>query len=174
MELAALKKFIQVEEVKYKAAISEVTGRKLGQMLNFLGRRLHETKAFDLNGPYYIVPDPQVGVDGLRVFEFDAEIFNVWMYNLVPGTSGITELDLRLINAPGDAGSTIFTTTPKIDSTAAANSYIGVGGTVTGCVAPVLLTSPILVTAGQALSLDKIQSMPGAQNCGLLVHYRPR
>ena len=173
-ELSPVRKYIQEAEVKYKAAISEVTGRKLGQMLNFLGRRLHETKKFQLDGPYYIIDSPQLGVDGLIPFEFDVEVFNVWMYNLVPGSSGTTELDVKLITGPGDTGTTIFTTTPKIDYTAPVNAYIGIGGTVTGCVAPVLLSTPFNIDAGQALILDKVQAMPDAENCGLLIHYRPR
>lgn len=173
-ELTPVKKFIQEAEVKYKAAISEVTGRKLGQMLNFLGRRLHEAKKFQLDGPYAIIDSPQLGVDGLIPFEFDAEIFNVWIYNLVPGSSGTTELDIKLLTGSGDTGTTIFTTTPKITSAASANAYIGVGGTVTGCVAPVLTSFPFNINAGQALLCDKVQAMPDAENCGLIIHYRPR
>jgi len=174
MELSAIKKFIQAEEVKYKAAISEVTARKMGQMMNFLGRRLHETKRFDLNGPYYVAADPQIGVDGLSGFEFDAEIFNIWIFNLVPGSSGTTELDLKRATTPGGTFTSIFSVTPKVSSAAAANTWCKIGDTVTGCTAPVLTSFPFNVNAGDVLRLDKLNSMPGAQNCGLLVHYRPR
>lgn len=172
--LGQIKKFIYEEDVKYKAGVSQAVGFKIGQMLNFLGVRLHSEKQFFLNGKYGLIAGSQLGADGLAVFEFDCEIFNVWVFNLVAGTSGTTELDLKIATSPGGSFTSIFTTTPKITSAAAANSWIGVGGSVTGCTAPVLTGAAATITAGTAIRLDKIQAMSDAQNCGVLVHYRPR
>lgn len=172
--LSAVKALIYEEETKYKAGISQQLAQKMGKTNNFILQRMHSEKNFFLNGPYWVIADPQLSIDGLQIFEFDAEIFNVWMFNITPGTSGTTELDLKIATSSGGAFSSIFTTTPKITSAAAANSWVGVGGSGTGLTAPVLISSPVNVTAGSAIRIDKIQSMQGAENCGLLVHYRPR
>ena len=170
----ALKKFIQDVEIKYKSAVSESTWYKIAGMINFIGHRVHQEKQFFLNGPYWVIADPQLGLDGLASFEFDCEIFNVIMFNLVAGSTGTTELDLKLATSPGGTFTSIFSTTPKISWTAVNNAYIAVGGTLTGATAPVLTGAAATVAAGSVLRLDKIQSMPDAQNCGLIVHYRPR
>jgi len=167
------RKQIFQEEVKYKSAVSESTGTRIAASINFILARLHSEKQFFLNGEYGRIA-AQTFVDGLAVFEFDAEIFNVWMFNIVAGSGGTTELDLKIATTPGGSFSSIFTTTPKITSAAASNVWIGVGGTVTGCTAPVLTAGAETITGGTAIKLDKIQSMTAAENCGLLVHYRPR
>lgn len=169
-----LKKFIQDVEIKYKSAVSESTWYKIAGMINFIGHKTHQEKQFFLNGPYWIIPGTQIGLDGLASFEFDCEIFNVIMFNLVAGSSGTTELDLKLATSSGGAFTSIFSTTPKINSSAGANAYIPVGGAITGGTAAVLTGAAATVAAGSVLRLDKIQSMQGAQNTGLIVHYRPR
>lgn len=168
-----LKKFIDQLEIKYRAGVSESTFTKIAGMINFLGHRMHSEKMFFLNGPYPSF-GLQNGVDGLAVFEFDAEIFNVWMFNLVAGSAGTTELDIKLKPFSSGSFTSIFSTTPKITSAAAANTWIGVGDTVIGATAPVLTSSPLLVNAKDAIRLDKITSMTGAENAGIIVHYRPR
>jgi hypothetical protein len=166
---------IQIEETFFKAAVSEFTMQRMGQFMNFLATKEHSEKQFFLNGPYARGADPQFYADGLAVFEFDAEIFNVWMFNIVPGSSGTTELDIKIASSPGAAFNSIFATTPKITSSAVAAAWIGVGGSVGGCVAPVLTSggSPLSVSAGYAIRCDKITSMAGGENCGIIVHYRP-
>ncbi|TXH09419.1 MAG: hypothetical protein E6R04_08265 [Spirochaetes bacterium] len=174
-EITGVKRYIDELEIKYRAAVSESTFTKIGAMINFLGRKTHEKKDFFLNGRYGVASTPALGVDGLCVFQFDAEIFAVYMFNHVAGSSGTTELDVKKQTTSGGAYSTIFSTTPKITSAAGNYARVGTGEVVAGCTAPVLTSTPLNVSAGEALRLDLISAQGGTpENCGIIVHFRPR
>ena len=176
---------------QFRSAVSEELIQRISGLQNFLGLYMHSEKQFFLNGPYNLLTPPQTGLDGLTVFEFDATIIDVWMFNLVAGSGGTTELDIKISTASGTSFTSIFATTPKIASSAGANAWVGnpsvwtTGAAVqdgtytvpTGC------TRPVLVGGGQtynvakysALRLDLLQAQTGSpENCGLLVHYIPR
>lgn len=172
--LADVKRYIDQLEIKYRAAVSEATFSKIGSAINFILHRTHEKKDFFINGRYKVF-NGQVGIDGVCVFEFDAEIFSVYMFNHVAGSGGTTELDIKKQATSGGAYSTIFSTTPKITSAAGNFARIGTGGVVAGCTAPVLTSTPLNVNAGEALRIDMLQSQTGSpENCGIIIHYRPR
>lgn len=172
-----LKKFIVGLEVKNAASVSEATWRKIGGMINFLGHRAHQEKNFQVNGAYgsLVGQYPINAIDGQAFFEFDAEIFNVWTYNVVAGTSGTTELDLKIKPKLSGAFTSIFSTTPKILPAAPANTFFEIGDSLTGVVAPVLNGgTPYNVNKGDSIRLDLIQAMPDAEHCGVVIHFRPR
>jgi len=173
--IADLKKLIYEEEVKYRAAVSESTWYKIGGTLNFLLNRNHQEKAFYLNGSYSGWAVPRTFADGISIFEYDAEIFNVYIYNVNAGSSGITEIDLKLKPQLSGAFTSVFTTTPKIDYRAG-TAWAGIGDTINYCTAAVLTSgaSPLQVNKGDAIAIDLVSSQVGASNCGLIVHYRPR
>lgn len=173
--LADVRRYVDELEIKYRAAVSESTFSKIGSAINFILHRTHEKKDFFLNGRYGVASVPALGVDGVCIFEFDAEIFAVYMFNHVAGSSGTTELDVKKQATSGGAYSTIFSTTPKITSAAGNYARIGTGETVSGCTAPVLTSTPLNVSAGEALRLDLISAQGGVpENCGIVIHYRPR
>lgn len=173
VDLTDLRLLIQEEETQFRYGISESWAQKLGGSMNFMMNRLHQEKQFFANGPYNIMTMPQTGVDGLTIMEFDALIINAWAFNLVAGSGSTTELDIKLATAPGGAFSSIFSTTPKFTSSAGSNAWIGVGETLSGATAPVLSTTQ--VSTGDALRFDIITAMTGSpQNCGIVIHYRPR
>jgi hypothetical protein len=172
-----LRKFIFGLEVKNAASVSEATWRKISGMINFLGHRAHQEKNFQVNGNYGGLQGlyPINAIDGLAFFEFDAEIFNVWVYNIVAGTSGITEIDLKIKPKLSGAFTSIFSTTPKIGPTAAADTFFEIGDVATGITAPVLNGgTPFNVNKGDAIRLDLISAMMFAEHCGVVIHYRPR
>ena len=174
-----LKKFIVGLEVKEASSVSEATWRKIAGMINFLGHRAHQEKVFPINGQYGMLQGlyPINAIDGYAFFEFDAEIFNVWVYSITPGSSGTTELDLKVKPKGSGSFTSIFTTTPKIDSTAPAETWFEVGDTGTGIVAPVLNdggSGVVNVNQGDAIRLDLISAMPSAEHCGVVIHFRPR
>jgi hypothetical protein len=172
--LADEKNYIDQLEVKYRAAVSEATFSKIGSMINFIGHRTHEKKDFFINGPYKNGAGT-LGADGICIFEFDAEIFAVYMFNNIAGSGGTTELDIKKQATSGGAYSTIFSTTPKIASTAGNWARVGTGESGTGLTAPVLTSTPLNVSEGEALRLDIISVQTGnPQNCGIIIHYRPR
>lgn len=175
---------------QFRSAVSEDLIQRIAGLQNFISLYQHSEKQFFLNGPYDIVTPPLTALDGLTVFEFDATIIDVWMFNIVAGSAGTTELDIKMATTSGGAFSSIFSTTPKITSAAGNNAWVGnpsvwTTGTAvqdatytvpTGC------TRPVLSGGGQTLNVDKhsalrldiLQAQTGGQNCGLLVHYIPR
>lgn len=176
-DYTSLRKNIQTEEVDFQSSVSEATAKKLAGSINFINNRQHTEKQFFANGRYGIMSSyPQIGVDGLVFFEFNATIINVWAFNLIVGSSGTTEMDVKRATSSGGAFTTIFSTTPKFTSASANNSYVDANGyqaPTTGVTAPVL--SITNVDQGDALRFDLISAMGGfPENCGIIIHYQPR
>lgn len=172
-----LRKFIVGLEVKSAASVSEATWRKIAGMINFLGHRTHQEKNFQINGNYGALQGlyPINAIDGFAFFEYDAEIFNVWVYGIVAGTAGITELDVKIKPKIGGAFTSIFSTTPKIAPSAGNNAFFEIGDIMTGVTAPVLNGGvPYNVNRGDAIRLDLISAMENAEHCGVVIHFRPR
>jgi len=168
---------IYIEGSQFRSAVSEDLVQRLGSSINFINAYQHSEKQFFINGPYgRVATVPVTAVDGLAVFEFNATIIDVWMFNITAGSAGTTELDLKIATTSGGAFTSIFTTTPKITSAAGNNAWVGApGGAYTppsGTTAPVLGT--VNINAYTAIRLDLLQAQTGGQNCGLIVHYRPR
>lgn len=168
---------IFIEGAQFRSAISEDLVQRVGSSINFINAYQHSEKQFFLNGPYSAVAVPQIGSDGLVVFEFDAYIIDAWMFNMTAGSSGTTEIDLKIATTSGGAFTSIFSTTPKIAYTAGNNSWVGAptGG---GYSPPFGTTSPVFstrnISAYTAMRVDLIQAQTDGQNCGIIVHYRPR
>lgn len=172
------KKIAYLPGFQFRAAASEELVQRLAATNNFIVLYEHSEKRFDLNGNYNLAPLPFLGADGFGFFEFDAEIFDVWMYVQTAGSGGTTELDIKLASTSGGAFSSIFGTTPKIASTAGDNSWTHVGGSAgTGFTIPIFSGggSTFNVNAGDAIRCDIVQAQTGTVNgAGLVVHYRPR
>lgn len=172
-DVTPLRRTPQVEEFAYKEAVSEAVLIKMAQSVAFINAYQHSEKQFFLNGKYNSVSAPQYAVDGLVVFEYDAEILNAYMFHHIGGSDGTTTLDIKRATSPGGAFSSIFSTTPKITSSASDYVWIGVGDSVSGCTAPVLSVTE--VSAGDALRVDLLAAQTGdVENCGIIIHYRPR
>jgi hypothetical protein len=174
--VAPARKLIYYIGSQFRAAVSEELIQRMAAVSNFISLYQHSEKQFFINGPYSIVTPPQTALDGLAVFEFNAEIIDVWAFNLVAGSSGTTEIDVKIATTPGGAFTSIFSTTPKITSAAGNNVWVGApGGAYTppsGTTAPVLST--VNVNAYSAIRVDILQAQPGGQNAGVILHYRPR
>jgi hypothetical protein len=167
------KLFVQAESATTRQPVSENLVQTMAGSINFGLEKNFVARTFTLNGSYKNAAGRNA-VDGLLVFQWNAEIFNIVIVNSTVGLSGTTELDLKYSTNPGAAFNSIFTTTPKITSSAAAYSYLGVGQTLAGCTAPVLSSNPFNVVAGGALRLDVISTMTGARDAEIIVYYRPR
>lgn len=172
--LADAKAYIEREECLFRRAISESTSQKVGKSINFLLNRMHSQKEFFLNGDYNAVAVPNLKQDGFHFFQFDSEIFDVWMFVEDAGTGGTTELDIKVAATPGGSFVSIFTTRPKIQSSAGNDKWIHVGSVVSGTVAPVLNNALRFPLAGSAIRCDLIDAQTGkVASCGIVVHYRP-
>lgn len=164
---------LQVEETDFNSAVSEALLQKMGGSVNFINDRQHSEKQFFLNGKYNQATLPLLASDGLVVFNFNATIINAYMFVLISGSGGVTELDIKRTTSSGGAFSSIFSTTPKISSSAGDFAYVGIGGSGSGLTAPVLSVTD--VDAGDALRMDLISAQTGdVRSTGLIIHYRPR
>jgi hypothetical protein len=132
-----------------------------------------KTFVMKINGQYNdSVFVPSNSVDGFWIAPNNIQITNVFIYAETIGSSGTTALDLKVKPFLSGAFTSIFLTTPKVASTASANSWCGEGDSVTGCTAPVLSSSPFAVAAKSALRLDLVTAMAGnPKDCGLIVVY---
>lgn len=178
-DIPDLRRQIQIEGSQFRAAVSEALIQGIGGAINFVNNRQFSTIELRLNGRYSLATIlPQLGPEGLFVIPsgINIEIFDVVMYNEIAGSSGTTELDLKVATAPGGSFVSIFTTLPSIDAAAGDDIWVGTGDSIANTVAPVLVTTPFVVESRWALRLDLIQTQTGAtppENTGLLVHYRP-
>lgn len=171
---------IQSEETSYRAAVSEAMLTRVGASLNFINKRQYDTKAFFLNGKYYQMGTPQHAVDGAYMFLFDAEIVGCMMFNITAGSSGTTTLDIKRYTASNTGGSSIFTTPPSISFSAGNYAFVGrrliptdtILENPSGTTAPVIGT--VNVDAGDMITLSLTSAQSGAENCGIVLFFRPR
>lgn len=175
--IAPSRNSIYIEGAQFRSAISEDLVQRVGSSINFINDYQHSEKQFFINGLYGTATTPVLGVDGLAVFEFDAYIIDAWMFNITAGSAGTTEIDLKIATTSGGAFTSIFSTTPKITSAAGNNAWVGAptGGPYTppsGTTQPVFATRNI--SAYTAIRCDLLQKQTAGQNCGIIIHYRPR
>lgn len=170
---------IQVEDVQYRAAVSEAVGSTIGASINFINKRQHDNKAFFLNGKYSSVAGAQTSVDGAWGVMFDIEIIGILMFNMVAGSSGTTTLDVRRWTASNTGNTSIFSTKPSITSAAGNNAYVFYDFlNSTALENPSGTTLPVLsvtnLNAGDLLTLNIDAKQTDGQNCGLIIYFRPR
>ena|SRR5581483_4490218 len=191
MDITPQRVNIPLAAAQFRAAVSEYLAQSLGAQQNFINYFQHSEKQFFINGPYSIATLPVNGIDGMTVFEFQAQIIDVWMFNLVAGMSSSTQLDILVAGSSGTAfGSwtSIFSTKPSISSSATAPTWVacsnpqggGSAYTPPSYTAPSGTTQGVLNTSVSGLiapytgiRCDLISAMPGGQNCGAVVLYRP-
>jgi hypothetical protein len=174
---------IQQEETKYRASVSEATLSRVGATTNFINMKQYDSRGFFLNGAYRYAMG-QTGVDGAWGILFDIEIVGIMMFNLVAGTSSLlgqqrTILDIRRWTASNTGNTSIFTDKPIINYTAPNNAYLFIDllnsttlENPTGTFLPTMAVTQL--NAGDMLTMNCEEGMLGAQNCGLLIYYRPR
>ncbi len=178
-DIASARVNIQQEAVRFRTAISEAILSTIGGAINFINNKQYDTKDFFINGPYNITGVNETFVDGLQIIPvgINIAIFDVAMFNVTAGSGGTTTLDILYATASGTASgswTSIFTTKPAIASTAGNNAYVQTGGSGTGLTAPVLTTTPITISAGDAFRVDFTGKQTGSpQNCGIIIFYRP-
>lgn len=183
---------IPLPGTQFLGAVSEFIAQSMAGSVNFQNYFAHECKAFFMNGLYNVGQTlPQTGVDGLQIFEFNAQIIDVWAFNLVAGSSGSTTFDIKVATSSGGSFSSIFTTKPSISYLAGNNAYVGaVNPSLIGpeyspspsYSAPSNTTQAVLdssvtnaIAAWSAIRCDFTAVQGGSpENCGVLVHYRPR
>lgn len=169
---------IELEDVAYKASVSEAVGTKLGQSINFINRRQYDKHSWHLNGDYTLGAG-STGPDGVFIFLFDADVIGFMYYSGGVGTTGTTTVDVHWLNAGGTDNGSIFSTLPAVTTTSSNGSYTlydQLNATTifnpTGHTLAVL--SKTSFDAGDALRLDLDAVMSGADNFQFDIYFRPR
>lgn len=184
---------LREEELQYPTAVSESGFQKFGAAVNFVNFAHFLVIPWALNGPYGDVASPPVtGLGGLFGIEQDLEIINVYVSNRIGGSSGQTEIDVLYTATSGGSFTSIFSTTPVIDSTASDDVYFfcydrafeadtppdyetfSTPTAPTGCTLGVLTATPLALNKGSSLRFDLLDAMPGAEELKLIIFYRPR
>jgi hypothetical protein len=183
------RKLIFFEASQFRGAVSEDMIQRQGAISNQNALFQFDVLHYLCNGAYGDVTTiPFTGLDGLYIFPFKMEIINVAIFSNIPGSSGTTELDAKLATSSGGTFTSIFSVTPKVASTASAFAYalsyditLGTSNQIwtlnatppTGVTVGQLTSVPLVVDAGDALRVDILGVMPGAENAGLIIYFRP-
>ena len=179
----------QVESVEFNAAVSENMLQTIAGAQTFLNYFTYAQKRFDINGLYSLAPSfPQYGVDGISVFEFNAQIIDVWLFNQIAGSSGSTTVDIQVMASPGGTWTSIFTTQPSISWQAGNDIWTGaVNPALIGSqynplpayVPPPNTTAAVLnsvitdaIPAWTAMRCVLNSAQVGGQNSGVILHFR--
>lgn len=180
-EITAAKNNIQQEEVQYKAAISESTFTKIGGSINHINTYQNNFFEFGFlkgvtssGSPTYnqgfSVP---ITISDAEVFVDAAEIYKISICHSTSGSGSTTELDIQWAAAGSGSWASIFSTTPKVASTASSDMTWA-----TGLSAPTGLTSPVLskttFAAGDRLRCRAVTLQTGTPNGFMIkLFYRP-
>lgn len=175
-EITPSRKVIYQEDTAYRRSVSESVFTKFGAQSNFINTYQNDIKEWKLNGSYSVA----TGItffDGVASFFWNSEIVGIFFYNGQSGSSGTTEFDIIWKDQAGVTQGSIFSTTPKINSTSS-NETIGYKNLVTTTeTSPTGVTLPVFSKTtfleGESLYLKLNSSMVGANNCGLTIFYRP-
>ncbi len=167
---------LRLGDIETNRPVSEGILSKFGGEANFINLYQTDIKEWKLNGSYSVA----TGItffDGVASFFFNSEIVGVFFYNGVSGDSGTTEFDIIWKDTSGVDQGSIFSTTPKINSTSS-NETIGLRNLTTSQdISPTGVTLPVFSKttffAGESLYLKLNSSMVAAQNSGLTIFYKP-
>lgn len=172
------RQILSVEDVKHKRSLSEYFAFKLASTMNFISKRQNDKHAWNLNGPYKL-GEGSTGTDGVFPCIFDMEITGFSYYSGKKGSSGLTTVDIHLLQADGTDNGSIFSTRPSVDSSAGNNTSTIYDQLNANTVAnPPGHTMGVLnkttFNAGDVLRLDLDSAMSDANNFQFTIYFRPR
>jgi len=169
----ATKKYVQLPSVETRQPVGESMLQGMGGSVNFLLNSTEFQHTFKLNGPYKSA-NGKTYVDGTFIFDYAAEIYEVIMYNFIPGLSGFTEMDILYSGGTGSPFGSILSVKPEISFNDPHPSYVKIGDSRPTVQAPVLSINPFPVTAGAWLRLDITNTQgSGCKNAGIIIKWRP-
>ena len=178
-DITPFKSNIKTEDVQFRSSVSEAVGNKIGASVNFINTYQYDSKEWTANGPYSITGVPDNGIDIAYLCQSNMEIYGLNMFNNVPGSSGVIEFDIRKHTASNQAGTSIFTTTPKLSYLAGVYACLSIrfsDNTIlqnpAGSTMPVLLSSNL--NQGDFLTCHFIQKQVGGESAGIEILLRPR
>lgn len=175
-DVPASREILKIGDISYKRSLSEAIFARFSATNNFISKFQTDYVSFFLNGSYSVTSG-LFGYDGAYTGFYNFEIVGIQIWNAISGTSGTTELDVHWIDQAGVNQGSIFSVTPKIDSTSSngtrgfRNLQTGNDYTMTGVTLPTLSKTTFL--EGETLYLVINNTMVEAQNCALTLNIRP-
>lgn len=175
-EINPSRELLNEEDTAYKRSVSEIIMSRFGATNNFIAKYQTDYISFFLNGSYGVATG-LVGYDGAYTGFYNFEIVGISIWNGISGSSGTTDLDVHWIDQSGVDQGSIFSVTPKIDSTSAdatrgfRNLETNNDYTMTGVTLPTLSKSTFL--EGETLYLVVNGAMTEAKNAALTLNVRP-
>ncbi len=175
-QITEKRNIIQIEETKYRAAVSESTFTRVGASLNHVMVKQHDKHTFNFNGPYSIALG--VGNDGLFIFNVDMEITFISMSNITKGTGGSTTLDIHWLSGSGVDNGSIFSVKPRIGVGSPNNAYwlkdvVNKTNIITSTDSTTPTFTKTTFNAGDAIRCDLDAVMSAAENLSLNLYFRP-
>lgn len=171
--------YIQEEETRPKASTSTSLLSRIGSNINFGLTSFHIKQLWTANGPYNSIGGVQAGIDSGIVIPINMEIWAISMTNLVPGSSGYTEFDIKRHTASGQSGTSIFTQRPRLSYVSGVNSFLeyrfdlnNASENPTGCQLPILTT--VNVDRGDMFSCDITSKQLNGESASIILFLRPR
>jgi hypothetical protein len=165
MNLPGTKLYVQTEAVLTREPVSEALAQTIGGSVNFLLSRNYVEREWSVNGGYaYFTGQTALDTVWTVPTGFNATIADVVVGHKLVGTGGTTTINIERSTDNGSTWSTIFSTAPSIASNAANYAWCGIGQTVTGFTAPVLIGSPAAfnVSAGDGFRMSITSAMTGS------------
>ena len=167
-----------IEELQYRASISEATAQKIAASVNFVNNRQFDKHSWNLNGDFSLVQASEVG-DGVFICQEDMEIVGYSLFIGTNGTSGTAiTCDLHKIQYDGTDDDSIFSTKPSIDDTADDETFTHSNIRVDEHLVPTGHTKGVFNTTefdrGDALRFDLDESLGGAEDLQLTIYFRSR
>ena len=177
-EISDARKNIQIEDVQFRASVSEAVGSKLGSSLNFVNNRQSDQHSWNLNGDFSVVQASEVG-DGVFICQEPMELVGYALYIGTNGGTGTSIIcDLHWISSDGTDNGTIFSTKPDIDLTAADGSFTHSNIRAADNAVPTGHTLGIFSKTEfdrhDGIRLDLDLSTGGASDLQLILFFRPR
>ena len=190
-DLTPLRRNVQIEEVQYKAAVSEATFQKLGASVNFINYYQYKhfefgfIKAISNSGnPTYNTFTAPLVISDVEPFPTAAQIMAITLQHNTAGSGGTSELDIQWATQNSNTWNSIFSTTPKATSAAptdaqwdsiyndATASFSSVATTPAGCTVPVF--SKTTFAAGDRLRCRAVTLQTGTPNgFTMRIYWRP-
>jgi hypothetical protein len=172
------------EEVDFKSGLTENLFTRIGGDINFLANRNAYIFQWELNGRIASFSTGTFGlnIDGLKPVPYDLEIESIFYSIGVVDGAGTTNVEFDIHKYTGgdtDAG-TIFTTRPKIDDTAASDTYtmyrVSDANTLANPTGHTLavLDGGVTLNEGDALGLQIDNQDTGYNSFSLILSCRPR
>jgi hypothetical protein len=168
------RQLIQLEETRFRAAVSEATAQKIGGSVNFFLQQIYQQKEYFINGNYSSLSTPFSGIDGLQMFFNNATLTDAFLYIKTAGSSGNTSLDIKFATTPGGSFTSIFTTPPSINYQAGNYAWCRVGTSYANTTAPVFNSAATAMSAGSVIRCDVLSVQGGSPlACGIIIKHNP-